>query len=119
MAVIGLGVIGVELGQALSRLGVEIIGISLDKAIGGLSDPAIQDYTFNALNEEFKIILSPAEILGIKNKQLEIKAGDEVFYVDKALVALGRAPQLKNLGLEKIGIQLDSRGMPTFDNRFE
>ncbi|MBP9707431.1 MAG: dihydrolipoyl dehydrogenase [Oligoflexales bacterium] len=115
MAVIGLGVIGVELGQALSRLGVEIIGISLEKVIGGLSDPAIQNYTFNTLNEEFKIILSPAEILGVKNNQLEIKAGNEVFYVEKALVALGRAPQIKNLGLEKIGLQLDARGMPTFD----
>ena len=43
MAVIGLGVIGIELGQALSRLGVQVQAFSTNKAIGGLSDPVLQD----------------------------------------------------------------------------
>ena len=56
VAVIGLGVIGVELGQALARLGVEVHGISLDKALGGISSPKIQDYTLKAMKEEFSSI---------------------------------------------------------------
>jgi dihydrolipoamide dehydrogenase len=43
MAVISLGVIGIELGQALHRLGIEVIGIGRGN-IAGITDPDLQDY---------------------------------------------------------------------------
>lgn len=55
VAVIGLGVIGIELGQALNRLGVNVTGIGLGKDIGGLSDPEIQDYVVDKFSKEFPL----------------------------------------------------------------
>ena len=39
MAVIGLGIIGLELGQALSRIGVEVIGIEMAPSLTCVKSP--------------------------------------------------------------------------------
>ena len=39
IAVIGLGVIGLEIGQSLHRLGCTVVGIDIQEAVGGLTDP--------------------------------------------------------------------------------
>ena len=44
VVVFGPGVIGLELGQALSRLGVDVRMFGAGGAIGPLRDPAIRDY---------------------------------------------------------------------------
>jgi dihydrolipoamide dehydrogenase len=43
VAVIGLGVIGVEIGQALARLGVDVVGIDRSGGIAGLTDPEVNE----------------------------------------------------------------------------
>ncbi len=45
LGVMGLGVIGLEIGQALSRLGIEVTAVHSKAFIGGLSDPAGQSYS--------------------------------------------------------------------------
>ena len=79
VAVIGLGVIGVELGQALARLGTQVIGISLDKAIGGLSDPEIQDYAVRALEKEFPIDTTGVRNLTVKHGKLRIETDKDTY----------------------------------------
>ena len=104
MAVIGTGVIGLELGQALARLGVEVVMIGKDHALGGLTDPEIANYAREKLMDEFPIITSGVEKLIVQDEGLKIETKDKSFVVDLALVAVGRKPNIKNLGLEKIGI---------------
>ena len=78
MAVIGLGVIGIELGQALNRLGVNVIAAGLGKEIGGLTEPELQDYTLKKLSEEMAIYTEGADIVGYDNKgKLLIKVDDQ------------------------------------------
>ena len=112
MAVIGLGVIGIELGQALSRLGHNVVGIGRGPSIAGLSDPILQSYVAKTFNEEFKIIQGGVSKLEEKNGRLELTVADQVVEVDKALVAIGRRPNVSGLNLEKIGVELNNRGMP-------
>jgi len=84
MAIIGLGVIGLELGQALHRLGVKVVAFSKGKAIGGLSDPEIQDYVADKLGQEMEIHLNGVDIVGFdENKQLQLKADGKTFCFDK------------------------------------
>ncbi len=114
VAVIGLGVIGIELGQALARLGVCAQGITLDKAIGGLTDPEIQEYAYQKLQEELPIALSSVEDIQFGGNQLQIRTEKQTIAVDKAFVAMGRKPNLEGLGLETLGITLDDRGLPPY-----
>jgi dihydrolipoamide dehydrogenase len=44
VAVFGPGVIGLELGQALSRLGVEVRMFGVGGLVGPFTDPAVRDY---------------------------------------------------------------------------
>jgi len=115
IAVIGLGVIGIELGQALHRLGVEVIGIGAS-SIAGVSDPKLAKYTIEKFSEEMNIDTSRVSGVSEKNGKLVIKTGENEYTVDKALVSVGRSPNVKNLGLEKLTDKFDSKGIPAFDS---
>ncbi len=116
MVVIGLGVIGLEIGQALSRLGVKVIGVNIGQALGGVSDPEIQKYVNKKIGEEFQLHFNGLEILEItKDNKLKFKADDQIYEVDKALVSIGRSPNIKNIGLENLKIPLDKKGLPQVD----
>ena len=115
VAVIGLGVIGIEIGQALNRIGVNVIGIGLGKDIGGLSDPEIQDYVIDKFSKEFPLYLNGAELKEITDDgKLRLETDGESFKVDKAIIAVGRRPNIDKIGLEDIGINLSDKGMPEF-----
>ncbi|MCB0347551.1 MAG: dihydrolipoyl dehydrogenase [Bdellovibrionales bacterium] len=116
VAVIGLGVIGLELGQALNRLGVEVIAIGNTPALGGLSDPKIQEYALKVFSEEMQISLDGAEIEGATCDGVVIKSGDKKFVVDKVLLAMGRRPNLDSLGLEKLNLDWTDRKIPVYDD---
>lgn len=55
VAVIGLGVIGLELGQAMSRLGVEVFGFEAAQTLGGLMTPAAISQAEKLLTCDFPI----------------------------------------------------------------
>ena len=114
MAVIGLGVIGIELGQALSRLGLDVSLIGLGKDIGGLSDPELQNYVAKQFSSELNISFDGAEIIGEKNGMLQINSGKKQIEVNRAIIAVGRRPNIDFMGLEGIGVNLNQKGMPEF-----
>ncbi len=51
IAVVGAGVIGLELGQALARLGVDVTVLGARGRVGPLTDPAIKDYAQQVFSE--------------------------------------------------------------------
>ena len=55
VAVFGPGVIGVELGQALSRLGVKVRMFGVSGGIGGIQDEKVREYALDSFREEFAI----------------------------------------------------------------
>lgn len=115
MAVIGLGVIGLEIGQSLSRKGVKITGFEGAETIASLSDPVACDQALEIMRKEFDIHLGINAELSKAGEQIKVTAGDTSVVVDKVLVSIGRMPNLTNLGLEKIDVPLDERGMPAFN----
>lgn len=118
LGVLGLGVIGLELGQALSRLGIEITAVHSKPFIGGLSDPSINDAMLKLCNKEFDIWLGEGHAkLEKVNDKIQITQGNKTVLVDKVLVSIGRKPNLEGLHLEKLGITLDKHGMPNFDSQ--
>ncbi|MCB9592859.1 MAG: dihydrolipoyl dehydrogenase [Sandaracinaceae bacterium] len=115
LAVVGLGVIGLELGQALHRLGVQVTGITLDKSFGGLSDPELQQYVYEAVGAEMPIHIGAVTGLSEDDSDLVLDLeGAAPLRVDAALVAMGRRPNVASLGIEEVGIETE-RGIPRFD----
>lgn len=113
IVVIGLGVIGLEIGQALSRLGVKTIGVTTNQSLGGISDPILQKYVNQKVSEEFPVHYNGLEFLEItKDNKLKFKADNEIYEVEKAFVSIGRSPNIKNIGLENLNIHLDKNGLP-------
>ena len=112
MAVIGSGVIGLELGQALARLGIDVVMIGKGEALGGLTDPEIVSYARTKFTDEFPFVNTGVSRLDMQNGKLIIITPEKTFEVDKALVAVGRRPNLHDLGLDKIGVDLNQEGAP-------
>ena len=121
LAVFGPGVLGLELAQAMSRLGVRVKVFGVGGGIAGIQDPAIRDYANTTFNQEFYVDAS-ANVKSVK----ETVSGVEVNYLyrdgiwrterfDYVLAATGRIPAVAGLGLEHTGLKLDDRGVPLFD----
>jgi dihydrolipoamide dehydrogenase len=87
----------------------------LGRAIGGLSDTEVQNYVYEKMKEEFPIYDTGAEVVGERNGKLVIKTGEKEFEFEKVFLTMGRKPNIDNMGLDKIGIDLDAKGMPVFD----
>jgi len=115
LAVIGLGAIGIELGQAYSRLGVDVVGIDILETVSGITDPAVRAQALATFRDEFPLWLGhPAEIEE-GDGGLVVSAGGESKTVEKILVAMGRKPNIGNLDLGVLGVPLSDDGMPQFD----
>lgn len=112
LAVLGLGAIGLELGQALARLGVAVTGFELRDMVGGLTDPAVAARAAERIGQDLPMALGRAAEVAPTAKGVRVSAGDHAAEVELVLAAMGRAPRVRGLGLEDIGAPLDERGLP-------
>lgn len=116
IAVVGMGSVGAELGQALARLGIDVDAIHSRDNVAGVNDPAIASAAQKILGEEMTLWLNRRVDKAEKHGDIfRLYAGGDVIETQGALVATGRAPALENLGLDKIGVELDEEGMPNFN----
>lgn len=111
LAVIGLGAIGLEIGQAMAYLGVDITGFDMLQTIGGLDDPVIAQTAIELIHKDFPILLGTAADITADGQRLRVAAGEEkIVVVDKVLASLGRKPNLDQMDIEKAGLELNSQG---------
>jgi len=115
MAVIGLGSIGLEIGQALHRLGVKVAAVDQLSVIAKLEDAKVNDIAMATIGREFPLWLGDAAVLEKAGEGIEVSAGENQMVVDKVLASLGRRPNLDNLNLEATDIKLDENGIPLYD----
>jgi dihydrolipoamide dehydrogenase len=127
VAVFGAGVIGLELGQALRRLGVRVRVFGRSGTVGPLTDPVVRASARAAFEEEFEIDTNAhvehvrrvhatdaaAEGVEIAFHAPDGKMSTETF--EFVLVATGRKPNLSGLGLDAAGLKLSAKGIPTHD----
>ena len=121
VAVFGPGVIGLELGQALHRLGVQVKMFGVGGGVGPLTDSIVRNYAAKTLGEEF--YLNPdvkVEVMQREGDKVFIRYLDEAgspqeIMVDYVLAATGRRPNVDKLGLENTSLVLDDRGVQPDD----
>jgi dihydrolipoamide dehydrogenase len=116
VAVVGLGGIGTELGQALADLGLEVHGYTQSEGIAGIGDPAVNAAMLTSLRRNMTVSTDvTVDLEAAGENAVQVNAGGESRQVDWVLAALGRRPNLDGLGLENLGLELDERGMPPMD----
>lgn len=115
MAVIGLGSIGLEIGQSLHRLGIKVVGVDQLETIAKLEDDKVNDLAIATIGKEFPLWLGQSATLAKVDAGIQVTAGDNLQVVDKVLASLGRKPNLENLNLQATDIRLDENGIPLFD----
>ncbi len=112
IAVVGLGTVGLELAQALARLGVEVHGFSAERGIGHIESPQLQRLAEETFAKEFHLHLERATPRTLQGNVLELLSGSESLEFEKVLLAVGRQPNVGSLNLARLGLPLDSNGMP-------
>ncbi len=112
VAIIGLGFIGLEMGQALHRLGVKVTGFDASNTISGISDPAVNAVAIETIRREFPLHLGHQVEVTPGETGVLVKAGKLEVTVDKIFVAVGRAPNIPK-GLAEM-TKTDGRGIPLF-----
>lgn len=115
MAVIGLGSIGLEIGQSLHRLGVKVAAVDQLNTIAKLEDDKVNDIAIATIGREFPLWLGDAAVLEKVDGGIQVNAGDNQVVVEKVLASLGRRPNLESLNLESTDIKLDENGIPEYD----
>jgi dihydrolipoamide dehydrogenase len=121
VAVFGSGVVGLELGQALHRLGVRVRVFGRGGRVGPLTDPAVSAAALAAFRDELPVdpdakvhaILRVAEGVEVRFEDPPGRIQVETF--EYCLAATGRRPNVSRLALENAGVELDSNGVPLFD----
>lgn len=121
VAVFGPGVIGLELGQALHRLGVKVLMFGKDHLVGPFSDARVRAYATQTFQAEFYLD-ADAEVRAIERvddgvaiRYVDLAGVEQTAVVEYVIAATGRVPNVRNLGLEHTALELDARGVPLFD----
>ena len=129
VVVFGPGVIGLELGQALHRLGVRVRMFGVQSLLGPLSDPEIKAKAEEIFTAEFPLDTdSKVESVSRDGDNVVVrfydrnsdgtrqtKISEERF--DFCLAATGRVPNVEKLKLENTSLTLDTKGVPLFNNK--
>lgn len=121
VAVMGPGVIGLELGQALARLGVRVSVYGGRGSVGQLTDPKLVETARAIFREAFHFeprgtMLSATRV--DDGVRLRYRRADGTITEDTykyVLAATGRHPNVGSLGLASTSIELGEHGVPRFD----
>jgi dihydrolipoamide dehydrogenase len=125
LIVVGAGAVGLELGTVYAKLGTRVTIIEgADKLLPAF-DSQIAPVIVRSLRKLNVDLMLQAKVKGLKRVGLAAELtfttaeGDGVVAADKILVAVGRRPNTFDIGLEKAGVKLDSRGLALVNERME
>jgi dihydrolipoamide dehydrogenase len=123
LAVLGAGPVGLELAQAMARLGVRVTLLDPAGAVGGIRDPKVAACAASLIGEEIDLRLGAtveaAEIVGDEVRLTwRLESGEQAGGIfARVLAAAGRPPNLSGLDLAAAGIACDEDGLPDFNPR--
>jgi dihydrolipoamide dehydrogenase len=128
IAIVGSGYIGLEFADVYTALGCEVTMIeALDQLMPGF-DPDIaklaQRILISPRDVEAKAgvlaaKVTPGSPVVIELIDAKTKEPVDTLEVDACLIATGRIPFAKDLGLESVGVELDRRGFIPVNDRME
>lgn len=121
LGVIGAGPIGCEMAQAFARFGSEVFLVEAEHGILPREDRDAADLVLKSMTHDGVKLLCCGKDLhlspGANGVRLRVDSHGRAYdlEVDQLLVAVGRAPNVEGLGLEKVGVQFDKKGVKVND----
>ncbi|MGI4727782.1 MAG: mercuric reductase [Janthinobacterium lividum] len=125
LIVIGGNYIGLEFGQMFSRFGSKVTLIEKGERVMSREDEDVSQSVTDFLLEEGIEIITSAEtqkiekVAGGITLSIKTKTGEQKITASKVLIAVGRTPQTKTLGLETTGVEVDEKGYVKVTDKLE
>lgn len=126
LIVLGGGYVGLELSQALRRLGSRVTLVSRDTQLASNEDADVSQAVLQLFRDEGIEVLLGTKVLDISGLsgdrvRLQLQSGNTTRTVNGTdiLIALGRTPNTSGIGLEKAGIEVTEKGHIRVNDRLE
>ena len=125
MAIIGAGAVGCEFADVFAAFGTQVTLIEVLPGILPLEDADCGAELARSFKKRKIDVLPAAKIGDVKvgktsvTMSVEVGGKKQSLEVEKVLVAAGRAPNIEDLGLKEIGVQLTDRGFIKINERME
>jgi len=116
LAIIGAGIIGLELAGIWNRLGAETILLEAQESFLGLADQQIAREAYRIYTEQGLELRLGARVISAKKGSKKVTVeyqdseGTHALRVDKLIVASGRKPNTENLAAAEANLLLDENG---------
>jgi dihydrolipoamide dehydrogenase len=123
LLVLGGGYVGLELGTVYAALGSRVSLVELEERLLAGVDQDLVAPLHRKLNEIFENIHLKTKVVSMAEKgngvdvTLEGDVDTPQQTYDRVLVAIGRRPAVRDIGLEKTGVELDDKGFVIVDDR--
>lgn len=123
IAVLGAGVIGLELGSVWRRLGSKVSLFKSSKTLLPAADKQIAQQASNLFEKQGLIFNFETRVTGyeIKNNRVSLsfenRKGNHKEVFDKVIIAIGREPNVAKISSAKAGIKLDDKGFIEVDEQ--
>lgn len=124
--VLGGGYVGLELAQALRRFGSAVTVIERGPQVAAAEDPDVaQTVQENFASEGIEVLLDTQvrQVEGLSGDKVRVRIdgpnGEQTIEGTDLLVATGRTPNTRGIGVEAAGIELDARGYIKVNERLE
>ena len=125
LIILGGGPIGAELAQTFARLGSLITVVEMADRLLIREDPEVSELVKKRFEAEGLTVLLKTRAMEVKENRLIVSnftlpqppppvggdKGEGAISFDQILVAVGRAPNVNNLSLEKAGVAYDKKGV--------
>ena len=126
LILLGGGYVGLELAQALTRFGSRVTVIERGSRLLGREDQDVSDALLEQFRDESIEVLLQTNLLSVsgtsgQSVRVKIEQNGESREIGATdiLVATGRTPNTQGIGLDKAGVELDSRGYVKVNERLE
>ncbi|MEM5790060.1 MAG: FAD-dependent oxidoreductase, partial [Syntrophobacteraceae bacterium] len=124
LGIIGGGAIGLELGSVWARLGSKVTIIEMLPGIAYALDSQAARLLDRLLRKQGLELRLNTGVVGSDASGTEVRltldsgGSEEQLAFDKVLVAVGRKPLTRGLGIEELGIRLDGKGFVLVDENY-
>jgi len=126
LVVIGGGYIGLELAQAIRRFGSQVTVVEAGPQLASREDPDVGAALLELFQDEgIEVLLgtSISEVEGRSGEKIRVHVRDgngaHILLGTDLLVATGRTPNTKGIGLEQAGVELNEHGYIKVNDRLE
>ena len=126
LIVLGGGYVGLELAQAMRRLGAAVTVIERGPQLAGREDADVGASLLELFRDEgieVRLNTDVRQVEGRSGQELRVRAaaaeGEQSFQASHLHVAAGRTPNTQGIGAELAGVELDARGYIKVNDRLE